>query len=281
MKKQLQLGLVVEGNSTGSAMLRMPSLARELGPIKSGALRAAHRLSNFLRAGYPIGNYKELSSARLILLRVPDSAAPRIIGELCASDLVFRDVSFVLCESWLTLDVLEPLKMRGASVATLVRVSSARRDLFALEGQPAAVRRIHRFIESNDAQAVEIRPGAKQLLFAAELLATVLPVPLLVAAKQALRAAGISGSRLHTVLNEMAGGMLSGFLKGGQRTWGGPLNQCSAEIADGYFEALRLSHPEIAGVVDALMEWARREMSKPGNAKGASKKLQYHQAAST
>lgn len=282
MKKQLQLGLVVKGNSTDSAILRLPSLSKELGPIKSGALRGARRISNLLRAGYAIRDYEELASAPLILLRVPDSIVPRVVAELCASELPLGNVSFVLCESWLSLDMLTPLRMRGASIATLVRVPSARRDLFALEGQTSAVRRIRSVIERNDARAIEIRPGAKQLFFAAELMTTALPIPLFATAQRALRAAGISGNRLHAVLEEMAGAMLSDFLKGGQKAWGGPLKQCSVETADRHLEALRQSDPQIAEVVDEQLEWALRRMAKRENsARGASKKLLYRQAVST
>lgn len=262
MKKQLQLGAVVEGNSTGSAILRFRTIAEELGPVKSAALRVARRISNFLRAGYAVSDYEELAAARLILLRIPDSVVARIVDELCASELVFKELSFVLCESWLASDALEPLRARGASVATLVGVSGSRRDRFVLEGQISAVRQIRRFIERNEARVVEIRPGTKQLYFAAELLATALPMPLFITAQQALRASGVSGNRLHAVLDEMAKEMFSDFLKGARVTWGGPLTKCSSETAGAYLRLLRRSHPQIADVIDEQLPWAKRKMSK-------------------
>jgi hypothetical protein len=96
MRKQPLLGLVVEGNSTGSAVLRLPNITEELGPIKSAALRVARRLSNFLRAGYAVAEYQELQAARVILLRVPDAAVLRIVSELSEAELVFKELSFVL-----------------------------------------------------------------------------------------------------------------------------------------------------------------------------------------
>ena len=57
MKKRLQAGLIVEGNSTNSTVLRLPKIPEELGPIKSRALRVARRLSNLIEGG--------LSSRRL------------------------------------------------------------------------------------------------------------------------------------------------------------------------------------------------------------------------
>ncbi len=283
MKKQLQLGLVVEGNSTGSAILRLPRLAEELGPVKSPALRIARRVSNFLKAGYAVADYEELGAARLILMRVPDSMVARVVDELCASELVFRKLAFVLCESWLTTDVLKPLGTRGASIATLVRAPSARRDWFIVEGQISAVRQTRRFVERNEARALELRPGTKQLYFAAELLASALPVPLYMTAQEALRDSGISGNRLHALMDEIAHDMFSRFFKGGAANWGGPLNECSHQTAEGYLTALRKGHPKIAEVLDEQLTWAMRRMSKhrePARRITAKSDL-YREAAST
>lgn len=260
MKKQVRLGLVVAGNSTGSAILRLPTLAEELGPIKSPAPRVSSRVSHLLRAGYAVNDYEDLGAARLILLRVPDSMVPRIVDELCASELPLKDLSFALCESWLSMDVLQPLAVRGASVATLVGVPSRRRNWFVVEGQIAAVRQIRGFVERNEARAVEIRAKTKQLYFAAELLATALPVPFYMTAQQALRGSGISGKRLHDLLDEIVQEMFSELLKGGRTAWGGPLNECSPETARAYLTALHGTHPEIADVLDEQLPWAVRRM---------------------
>src|ERR1700761_9544568 len=99
MKKRSRIGLVVEGNSTNSAILRLPRLAEELGAIKSTQLRVARRLSNFLRAGYGVATYEDLQASKLILVRVPDNMAPRIVQELCASELDFKHLAIVLCET--------------------------------------------------------------------------------------------------------------------------------------------------------------------------------------
>ena len=261
MKKQVQLGLVVEGNSASSAVLRLPKLNEELGPIKSAAFRVARRLSNMLRAGYAVADYEELQAARLVLLRVPDSAVPRIVEELCSSELVFKDLSFVLCESWLKTSALEPLKTRGASVATLLAVPSTHASWFVVEGQVSAVRQMRRFLDDNEARSVEIRPDTKELYFAAELLATALPMPLLLAAQQALRATGLSGHHLSSVLEQMVQKLIRDFLKGARASWGGPLNDAPIE-AEGFLEALRSSRPEIAKIVDEQLPAARDRMLK-------------------
>jgi hypothetical protein len=262
MKRPLQAGLIVEGNSTHSTVLRLPKMPEELGPIKSKGLRVARRLSNLLKAGYPVANYEALQAARLILVRAPDCVVPRIVDELCQSELAFKDLSFVLCESWLSMNALEPLRARGASVATLVNVPTSGPMWFVVEGQLAAVRQMRRLIELNEARALELRPGTKQLYFAALLLATTVPIPLFLAAQKALRGSGVSGNHLRTVLNEMAQSMFKSFFKGARGFWGGPLTECSDETAMAYFEALRHTDPQLADLVTEGLSRARRVTTK-------------------
>jgi predicted short-subunit dehydrogenase-like oxidoreductase (DUF2520 family) len=262
MKKQLQLGLIVEGNAISSAILRLPGLAAELGPIKSTGLQGSRRVSNFLRAGYAVTEYEELQEAKLVLIRVPDAVLPRIIDELCASDLVFPELSFVLCESWIMTDVLKPLKARGASVASLVAARGGKRNSFVVEGELTTSRQVRRVLERAGARTVELRPGTKSLFFAADLFASALPVPLLLAAQQALRDSGVTGNRLWELMDEMGREMLDSFLRGARATWGGPLAQCSPETAQAHLTSLATDHPELAGILNEQLTWARRRLSK-------------------
>ncbi len=89
MKKQMRVGLVVEGNATPSPVLRLTSVGKELGPIKSAGLQVARRISNFLRAGYAVTEYQELECAQLILLRVPDAEVTARCGRNCRDGVAF------------------------------------------------------------------------------------------------------------------------------------------------------------------------------------------------
>ena len=260
MKKQLQLGLVVEGNSTESAVLHLPKLAEELGPIKSTVLRVARRVSNMLKAGYAVADYEELQAASLILIHVPDAAVPRVVDELCSSELILKDLSFVLCESWLAIEKLSPLENKGAAVATLVSLPIHQGNWFAVEGQAKAVRQIRQFLDRNEVRSNEILPGSKHLLFASELLATALPVPLLVTAQCALRASGISGKMLSALLEQITEKMVNDFLKGARGYWGGPLIECSEETAQMYLDQLRQTHPTMASLIEEHLPSSRQIM---------------------
>jgi len=259
MTKQLQFGLVAEGESRHSEILRLPNLDDYLGPVKSSSFGAARKLSNFLRAGYPVTEYEELQAARMILLRVPDAMLSRIIADLCNAGLVLSNHSFVLCESWLTTDAL---RQAGAAVATVISVPTEDRKWFLMEGQQTAVRLLRPFIERNQARALEIRPGTKHLCFAAELLSTALPMPLLIASQQALRETGITSHNLTTISEEMIQQMYRDFLKGARMNWGGPLNDCSPALAEAHLETLRTTNPEIAQLIDQHLPLAREAMSK-------------------
>ena len=261
MKKLLPVGLVVEGRSTNSIVLSLPNLAGELGPIKSTTLRVARRLSNFLHAGYGVNSYEDLVRCRLLLIRVPDQSISRIVGELCESDLDLSTLAVVLCESWQFGEALEPLRARGAAVGTLLPIISPRRRWFIMDGQTKAARLARQFIEANEGKLLEIRSGRKELYFAAELLATALPIPMFIAAQQALREAGIDGNNLQSLLEELAQKMFKDFLNVSRTAWGGPLTASSPEVVEAHFVRLRQNDPGLAKFVDEQLSIARQNLT--------------------
>lgn len=262
MKKQLRVGLVVEGNATTSAVLRLNCLVNELGPIKSGGLQVARRVSNFLRAGYAVTEYQDLEAATLILLRLPDSEVPRIVGELCETGLPFAEIAFVLCESWLTTDVLIPLKRNGAQIASLLNVGPLSQNCFVVEGDRAASRKVKRFVERGGARAIELRPGTKSFYFAANLLSTAIPMPILQLAQQALRASGVEGNDLTVLMTEWSDLLDHRIQKGGRATWGGPLAECSADVANEHFKQLTVDDSNLAATLQHWLNLAQRQISK-------------------
>jgi hypothetical protein len=261
MKSQLPAALVVEGNSTNAPVLKLPRIAEELGPIKSGSLRIARRVSNFLRAGYAVSTYEELQPAKLVLLRVPDSSVERVVAELCASELNFEDLAFVLCDSWLTCEALAPIRLRGSAVGSMCQIHAGQHStFFAVEGQAGVTRPLRRLLDRCDARTFELKPGTKELLFSAELLTTALPIPLFTAAQQALRACGVIGNPLSSVLEGNAQEMFRAFCAGARLSWGGPLTECSPELAEQHLAVLRKKLPEVAQIVDEQLPAARNTM---------------------
>jgi hypothetical protein len=262
MKKQMRLGLVVEGNATSSPVLRLPCLMDELGPIKSVGLQLARRVSNAMRAGYAVAGYKDLEGAQLILLRLPDSQTPRVVAELCKISLPFRQMAFVLCESWLTTDVLAPLQQQGAQIASLVAVGPLSQNCFVVEGDLGAVRKTKRLLSLCETRVIELKPGTKSRYFAANLLSTALSIPLFQLAQQALRESGVSGDDLAILTNEWADLLQNRVRKGARGAWGGPLAECGEAVANEHFRRLAQQNPDLAATLQEWLSLARRHMAK-------------------
>jgi predicted short-subunit dehydrogenase-like oxidoreductase (DUF2520 family) len=269
MKKPLQVGLVVEGNATSSPVLRLSCIVEELGPIKSVGLQVARRISNFLRAGYGVTDYLDLGRANLILLRLPDSEVRRVVDELCETELPFGELSFVVCETWLTADVLAPLRRRGSQAASLVSTVPHSQNSFAVEGDLGAVRKIKRLLERGGARAIELRPGTKPGYFAANLLVTAIPIPVLQLAQQALRDSGVAGNDLAVLMNEWSEVLRHRVKKGGRAAWGGPLAECSAEVANEHLRLLALRDPGLALALNEWLALAKRKTAKRAKSQAA------------
>jgi predicted short-subunit dehydrogenase-like oxidoreductase (DUF2520 family) len=268
MKKQMRVGLVVEGSATSSALLRLASLRDELGPVKAGGLQVARRVSNFLKAGYAVAEYRELEGAQLIMLRLPDSQTLRVVTELSESGLLFSEVSIVLCESWLTTDVLIPLRRKGAQIASLMNVGDLSENFFVVEGDAAAVRRVKRLLTRSPARVIELRAGTKPLYFAANLLSTAITIPIFQLAQQALRESGVLGNDLALLTAAWGDLFHDRVRKGARGTWGGPLAECSEAVATEHFRQLAVQHPAMAKALQDWLDLAQRQMVK--KAKGQS-----------
>jgi predicted short-subunit dehydrogenase-like oxidoreductase (DUF2520 family) len=253
-----RLGLVAEGNTGSSSVLRILKLSEELGPVKSAGLSAARRLANSLKAGYAVSRYEQLREAALVLLRVPDSSLNSVIQEIAATDLEFAAMSFVLCESWLPLEVLNPLKNLGSQTGTLMTLPLSRRDWFVLDGDNRTVRSLRRLIEGCGCRATELLPHGKHFLFAAELLATAIPLASFQAAQRSLRASGFSGNLLTLALEQMLQKTVKDFLHGSKPKWGGPLRECSEETGRHYLRELAGSRPDLAAFIEEQVASVQR-----------------------
>jgi hypothetical protein len=222
----------------------------------------ARRVSNFLRAGYAVTAYEDLAAARIILIKAPDASVPRIVQEICASELDLKEVSFILCETWMRTEALQPLRERGACIASIVAATEGKRVCFAVEGDLPAARQIRRLVERSDVTTVELRTGAKHLLFTAMVLLTAIPLPMLMAAQQALRDSGVSGNQLAAMLEDLASGTLASFLRAPKLASADLLTDCPKEDADAYFHRLSLTHPDLADRLKGLLALSSHRSAK-------------------
>lgn len=247
MKKRPRLGLVVEGKLTSSALLRYPAILAQLGPVKTKSLRVGRRATNFLDAGCAVDTYDELEQCQLILLHVPPASVRSHVEEIARANLTHSEKAFVLCESWAPADMLSPLAALGAEVLTTVTVTSASGRWCVLEGPAHRARVLRSLIESGPDRVLSLREGEKNLLFAAELLAGVLPLVLMRHAEQALRAGHVPGRQLRSLLDGIGQRMLlDSVAHPSHPAVRSSLRDCPAPVAQSHLNALRQSHPLLA-----------------------------------
>jgi hypothetical protein len=184
-----------------------------------------------------------------------------VVSEICQSELVWEEHSFVLCETWAPTEKLEPLRRLGSGTASLVSLPAVSEKTFVLEGDVAVVRQLRRIIDRATVRSVELRPGTKHLLFAATALCNAIPVPLLLLAQQLLRDCGVSGNQLPAIIEPMTLEMLAGFLKGARTTWGGALAELLKSDKGEYWDMLHSTHPELAKTLRQLLEISREQMA--------------------
>ncbi len=254
MKRRLPVGLVVEGNVTTSAVLRLPGIGDHIGPVISSTLRVARRFTNAFRAGDAVESFEELSETRLVILRIPDSSLNRILDHFCASELDLKGMCFAVCETWLASDCLSSLRDRGASVATVSTLPGSGARWFIVEGDKPALRQVRQLFEFTGARVIALREGTKPLYFAAEYLATVVPLPLFSTAQTALREAGISGKILTAVMDRLAQRLIKNIRAGNRLTHVGPFQSGEGGYTDEQLQCVREVIPEAASLSSSTLE---------------------------
>lgn len=228
MKRALSVALVGGGKVSQSFVASLPALATKLGPVKALSYRVASRVSNALRAGYPVREYQELDGCRTILVWVPESQLRSTLNGLIEAPLSWRGKSLILCGSWRGSGALAAFTQRGAACASLMPISAGSAGAFLAEGAREAPQRIRELVGGPAGRVLEISPAAKPLFLAGLTLARDAPVPLLVAAAASLRAAGVSTAQALSILGAAVDQSARAYAKAGRKAWNPRLtpNQC-------------------------------------------------------
>jgi hypothetical protein len=100
---------------------------------------------------------------------------------------------------------------------------------------------------------VTLKLGQKELLFAAELLAGVLPISLLGHAEEALRAANLSGRRLRSLLDGIAQRMLLDVAQPQHSAVRSSLRDCPRHVFQSHLKTLDRRWPELASYLRQQM----------------------------
>jgi hypothetical protein len=119
-------------------------------------------------------------------------------------------------------------------------------------------------VEGGSGEFLQIDPGTKSLYFAAELLATAMPVFYLNAAEKTLRSAGISGRPLASLLDQLGARMLRNCRAGTRISGGGPLASCPSDLAELYLKTAAAELPAIASLLGHSEEYELKSAIQNG-----------------
>lgn len=204
MKRPPQIALVCAGAISRTSLTKLPVLIDSLGPVLSSSRRIASRAVNALGAGWPISHFEELSTARTVIISVPDCELDATVRCLEQVKFAWNRRAVVLSNSLRDSAALEPLRLAGAAVGSFHEVDALNRSLFVIEGESAALSAMRVLLGVSSARSIQIHRGARQLYVSAITSATLGIAPALLAASQSLQGAGIKTKQADTLVKALA-----------------------------------------------------------------------------
>ncbi|MBZ5606850.1 MAG: hypothetical protein LAP38_01220 [Acidobacteriia bacterium] len=252
MKKAQSVALIGAGKLTDSSLARFWALSELLGPVKASSFRLASRIANRLRAGYPVKDCSEFDACRLILICVPDRSVKGVVAELCSAPIHWPRKAVVLCSTWLDSMELRPLAARGASVGSLSTIPGFDDTRYLVEGDRLAVLESRRLVEHGERRAVAIERQLKPLFLTALTCTGSLLVPLLMAASESLRHAGVPSAASAAILEKQLSQSLRSYVRGGRRAYQEP-RELPRQL-----RALSIADPPLASYIEQSCRLAAR-----------------------
>ncbi len=227
----------------------LPRLAELVGPVKARTFRQASRLSNRLRAGFPVHTNEELDPSRVILICASRETVGDVVNGLSSAPLNWQRRVVLVCGRGCDRSVLGRLAERGAATGSLAPVERAGGLRYFLGGDTTALRAGRRFIEHAGGTVTEIAPDTQLLGAAAASLSSWVLLPAIDGSMQCLRQAGLTPGRAKPIIEQAVARTLRAYLKGGRRSWKAPQSAGGrAEFLD-QVERVREADPKLADAV--------------------------------
>jgi predicted short-subunit dehydrogenase-like oxidoreductase (DUF2520 family) len=227
MKFPLWVGLIAAG-PISPALGRLPDLHTQLGPVAAASLRVASRIANQLKAGRA-AKVEEMGAAPLLLVSGPDAALPSLLDLARNAALDWDNRAIVLVDTRLDSMDLAEFAARGAEVATLDPVEGFGDVRFCAEGDPAALRKLKKFLAAVRTPYFTVEQGKKQVFAAGLAFTGTLATPLLAAAVDCFRKAGLDPKEAAVIAERTLLHTLRAWQKAGRQGWTGVLPQRDLE----------------------------------------------------
>lgn len=219
--------------------------------VTAQTLRSARQAAAFIGGGEPgLSNPRAVAGASLIFIATPDRVIPFLADELAESNLRWGRRVVAHTSGALSSIALEPLRRRGAQVASihpLVSIADPRVGLrdpagipFAIEGDPRAVRRLRRLVVSFRGMPVTIPQEAKALYHLIAVLMSNDLVALLSTGLETARSLGLSERQALRLYMPLVRGTVDNVDRlGAAKALTGPVSRGDANTLRLHAEVLR------------------------------------------
>ena len=241
----------------------MRELGWRIGAVVTRNQSSARRAVRFIGAGTAlVGLSRRVLASTCILIATPDGAIEEIANELARIGGEDLQGQVVLHTSGaMDSSVLHAARSCGASVGSMhplqtfngVTVPPLEGKVFAIEGDPMAVRTARKIARALGAAPSQIEPRNKPLYHAAGALAAGHTLVVVEAAIQLLMSLGMRRAEAMRALLPMTKQVLQNYERLGPRAaWTGPLARGDYEVVAKHLKVLQQYSPEYRDAYDAL-----------------------------
>jgi predicted short-subunit dehydrogenase-like oxidoreductase (DUF2520 family) len=250
----------------------MRELGWRIGAVVTRNQSSARRAVRFIGAGTAlVGLSRRVLASTCILIATPDGAIEEIANELARIGGQDLQGQVVLHTSGaMDSGVLHAARSFGASVGSMhplqtfngVTVPPLEGKVFAIEGDPMAVRTARKMARALGAAPSQIDARNKPLYHAAGALAAGHTLVVVEAAIQLLMSLGMKRSEAMRALLPMTKQVLQNYERLGPRAaWTGPLARGDYEVVAKHLNVLQQYSPEYRDAYDALNRLAERVLT--------------------
>ena len=242
---------------------RLHELGWKIGAVVTQSEPSARRAVRFIGAGHPSASISaRVFAARTILVATPDSAIPRVAGELArAGGAELRGKVVLHTSGALSSHVLDSLREHGAATGSIhvmqtftgIGLPSMEGRVFAIEGDVRAVNTARRMARDLGGLPVQIAGSVKSLYHCAAVLACSQVLAVMEAAARLLMSIGMKRREALRALLPLTRQVLQNFERlGPTAAWTGPLAREDYGVIQAHTLALRKFPPEFSEAYGAL-----------------------------
>jgi predicted short-subunit dehydrogenase-like oxidoreductase (DUF2520 family) len=264
---------IVGAGRVGRALgMRLRASGWRINLVVTRSEATARRAVRIIGAGRPSASIpRSIVASRVLLIATPDDSVAAVAQELARIGGEELRGKIVLHTSGaLDASVLNPLQLQGASVGALhplqtfthVGVPSLEGRIFAIQGDPAAIKLARQIVRTLGGSPVQIAAGKRALYHAAATFAAGQILAVMEAATRLMTETGMKRREAVRALLPLTRQVLHNFERlGPSSSWTGPLARADYQLISTHADAMLDMPAEFAEAYSALNRLSARVLS--------------------